>query len=95
MYHAVFNGAPYDDERDDKFIHVHSRIDSETISIVVSNSIDGFWREDNGAYHSRKESGRLGAGLLSVKVVCEKHRGLVMVDATDNVWKASMLVMTV
>ena len=83
-------------EHGEKFIHVRSRIADDTLSIIVSNSFDGLWHEENGVYLSRKESQgtvpREGVGLLSVKTVCEKHRGLARYEINGSVWKSSVLV---
>jgi sensor histidine kinase YesM len=80
----------------ERFIHAHSVVDDESISIVISNSFDGEWHEENGAYLSRKspdkEKPREGIGLPSAKAVCEKHGGLVLIETTENVWKTSALV---
>lgn len=82
-------------ERGDKFIRIRSRMDGDTLSIVVTNSFDGLWNEKNGAYLSRKEisgDAREGVGLSSVKAVCEKHRGLAQFEITGDIWKSSALV---
>jgi sensor histidine kinase YesM len=84
-------------ESGDKFIHAHSVVDDESISIVVSNSFDGQWEQQDGVYLSRKENGgvkRTGVGLSSVKEICEKYGGLAIFEVTDNVWKSSALVET-
>ena len=77
------------------FIRVRSRVDGDALSIVVENSFDGQWRESNGSYLSQKYGSdvpREGVGLSSVHAVCEKHGGLMRIDNTGNVWKASALV---
>lgn len=83
-------------EKGNRFIRVRSQLADDTLSIVVSNSFDGNWREENGAYLSRKESGetvpREGVGLSSVKAVCEKYRGLARYEASGDIWKSSALV---
>ena len=81
-------------ERGDRFIRVRSRIDGDTLSIVVTNSFNGVLCEENGVYLSCKEQGerRVGLGLSSVKAICEKHRGLVEYETTTDVWKSSALV---
>ena len=84
-------------ERGDKFIRVHSRINGDALSIVVTNSFDGKWfeGEKNGLYLSRKtEAGepREGIGLSSVKAVSEKHEGLAQYEITTDVWKSSAIV---
>ena len=47
-----------------------------------------------GVYLSLKtdEPEREGVGLSSVRVVCEKHRGLVLYEIVGDVWKSSALV---
>jgi sensor histidine kinase regulating citrate/malate metabolism len=79
---------------DGKYIRIRSRIDEDTISIVVTNSFDGVWNEKNGVYLSRKDARykREGVGLSSVKAICEKHRGLVRIDAGKDSWKSSALI---
>ena len=82
-------------EQGDRFISVRSRIDGDTLSIVVTNSYDGVWREENGVYLSRKKQGktsREGVGLSSVRAVCEKHRGFAQYEITTDVWKSCALV---
>jgi len=81
-------------ERGDRFIQVRSRIDGDTLSIVVTNSFNGIWREENGVYLSVKDSEEMreGTGLSSVKALCEKHRGLVHYEIAKDVWKSSALV---
>ncbi len=78
------------------YIRVRSRLDGEALSIIVENSFDGQWHESHGAYLSRKEDGenapREGVGLSSVRAVCEKHGGLMKIESTGSVWKASALV---
>ena len=81
-----------------KFIRVRARIEGDSLSIVVVNSFDGLWLEcgKDGVYLSRKtnegEPEREGVGLSSVKAVCEKYRGLVQYEITNDVWKSSALV---
>jgi len=45
-----------------RYIRARSRIDGDTLSIVVTNSFDGIWRMENGVYISRKkgEAGETG-----------------------------------
>jgi signal transduction histidine kinase len=84
-------------ESGNKFIHAHTVVDDESISIIVSNSFDGQWEQQDGVYLSRKENGgvkRIGVGLSSVKEICEKYGGLAIFEVTDNVWKSSALVET-
>ena len=83
-------------ERGDKFIRVHSWINGDALSIVVTNSFDGKRREgENGSYLSRKTAigePREGVGLSSVKGICERHFGLAQYEITGDVWKSSALV---
>ena len=77
-----------------KFISIRSRVETNTLSIGVSNSFDGLWNEKNGVYLSRKKNGevREGLGLSSVKAVCTKYDGLVQIEISGKIWKASALV---
>lgn len=83
-------------EHGERFIRARARIAGDTLSVVVQNSFDGQWREDDGVYLSRKTkestAAREGVGLASVKAVCEKHRGIVLYEITGDVWKSSALV---
>ena len=81
-------------EEGDKFIRVWTRIDGDTLSFVVVNSYDGLWTERKGIYLSRKENrySRDGIGISSVKAVCEKHRGLLLIEPGEDTWKASALI---
>jgi signal transduction histidine kinase len=82
-------------KRENRFIRIRSRVASERLSIVVTNSFDGLWREQGGVYLSRKTEGeeaREGVGLSSVKAVCEQHQGIVQYEITDDTWKSSALV---
>jgi hypothetical protein len=78
-----------------KFITVRSYIEADSLSVGVTNSFDGNWRERNGAYISRKETAeadREGIGLQSIKALCEKHGGSMMTEAGTDVWKCSAIV---
>ena len=77
-----------------KFISIRSSVETNTLSIGVINSFDGLWNEKNGVYLSRKKNGevREGVGLSSVKAVCTKYDGLVQIEISGKVWKASALV---
>jgi sensor histidine kinase regulating citrate/malate metabolism len=82
-------------ERGEKFIQARGRIIGDGLSIVVTNSFDGVWREKNDVYLSRKaDEGEPceGVGLSSVKAVSEKYRGLIQYEITGGVWKSSVLV---
>ena len=77
-----------------RFIHVRTRIDGDTLSIVIRNSYDGKSSMRNGVYLSRKESKytREGIGLSSIQAICEKHRGLARIEADKDSWKSSALI---
>lgn len=76
-----------------KFIRVASRIEEDTISIVVTNSFDGQWSETSGSYLSRKKSWKeKGIGLSSANAICKKYRGLTTYNINEGVWKACALV---
>ena len=78
-----------------KYIRVRSRIDGDSLTIVVANSYDGLWsKKDGDVYLSRKENEyvRDGIGISSVKTVCEKHRGLAKFESGELQWKSSALV---
>ena len=62
-----------------KYIRLKSRFKAGFLGIEVSNSF-------NGQY------GAEGVGLSSVKAVCEKHRGTLEFEISDNTWKATALV---
>ena len=81
-------------KKGDRYIRIRSMIDEDTLSIVVTNSYDGVRKEKGGVYISRKEDkySREGIGLASVKTVCEKHRGLVRIEAGKDFWKSSALI---
>jgi signal transduction histidine kinase len=77
-----------------KYIRIWTKNDEDTLSIVVENSYDGIFREKGDVYLSRKDYTfkREGVGIDSVKTVCERHRGLVRIDTSNDVWKSSALV---
>jgi hypothetical protein len=83
-------------EHGGKYIRARSRIDGDTLSIVVTNSFDGSWCEENSVYVSSKKgegaADREGVGLSSVSAVCAKYRGLVQFEITGDTWKSSALV---
>jgi sensor histidine kinase regulating citrate/malate metabolism len=81
-------------KRGNKFIRVRSRIEGNTLSIVVNNSFDGLWMEEEGVYLSRKgaDGTRKGVGLASVRAICDKYGWLCKYEITGDVWKSSALV---
>jgi len=84
-------------EEGEKFIRIRSLIQGDYLTIVVENSFDGDWKEQDGVYLSRKREGTEntpfeGIGIASVKSICEKYGGRIVINADDNVWKSSALV---
>jgi len=81
--------------RGEGFIRIRAGVDGDYLSIIVENSFDGDWDEQNGVYFSRKRCGsktkRRGLGLLSVKAVCAKYDGIFKAEAVGNVWHSSAL----
>jgi sensor histidine kinase regulating citrate/malate metabolism len=84
-------------EGSERFIRARTLIQGSFLSIVVENSFDGIWNDKGGEYYSRKRKNggkglREGAGIPSVKAVCEKYDGRAAFSVEGNVWKASALV---
>ena len=77
-----------------KHITLRSRIEVNTLSIGVSNSFDGLWKEKDGLYLSRKDekAAREGIGISSVLAICKKHEGQMKIEAEKDTWKSSVLV---
>ena len=84
-------------EHGEKFIRARSLIQGDYITLVVENSFDGRWNEKDGVYFSRKREEETdtpieGIGIESVKSVCEKYDGRIVISVDGNVWKSSALV---
>lgn len=86
-------------DKGEKFIRVRSLIQGEYLTLSVENSFSGKWEKKNGTYLSYKhESGaetpREGIGLSSVKAVCDKYNGRIVISADGNVWHAAAVLHT-
>ncbi len=87
---------------DNKFIRIRSKIDGASLTISVTNSFDGLWREKDGKYLSRKGADftktesdtqlREGIGISSVHAICDKYEGLANVQIKGNVWVSSAVI---
>jgi sensor histidine kinase regulating citrate/malate metabolism len=102
---CIIKNAEFEDERSadvtpegsERFIRTRTLIQGSLLSIVVENSFDGIWNEKSGKYYSRKrknggKGSREGAGIPSVRAICEKYDGRAAHRVEGNVWKASALV---
>ena len=80
-------------ERGTRFIRACAVVGGGFLTIVVENSFDGIWREEDGVYMSRKAPPETrGVGLTSIRAICEKHGGLMQVNINSDRWESCALV---
>jgi len=84
-------------ETGERFVRVRSLIQGDYLTLVVENSFDGRWDEKDGVYFSRKYERETdphveGIGIASVKSVCAKFDGRLVISINGNVWKSSAVV---
>lgn len=75
----------------DKFIRLHSRLQYETLTIIMDNSFDGKVTKRNEKFVSSKRS-EIGTGLTSVTAMAEKHGGGASFEVDGLVFQSSVYV---
>lgn len=76
-----------------RFIHISIGIAGQRmVAINIKNSYENEIRQEKDRFYSTKRDGE-GIGLTSVRHIAEKHQGFAHFDYTDNIFKASVLLM--
>lgn len=74
-----------------RFIKLNTRMQANILTITMDNSFDGYWKEQDGVFFSRKRDGE-GVGLSSVRAVARKYGGNVKFEANGNVFLSSVYI---
>ncbi len=78
--------------RNDRFISVISESDDFMLSVVIVNSYDGVVDKRGERLLSRKESGRHGLGLDSMRKIAEKYGGTMEISYDARTFKVIFLL---
>lgn len=68
--------------------------DGNTLSIMVQNSFDGKVNVVSERIYSRKRKQRIGVGMETMRSVCEKYKGLMKTDWTENTFSVLFVLET-
>jgi hypothetical protein len=76
-----------------RFIRVNSKVVKNRLTLVIDNSFDGTYTEQDGVFYSRKRGGRIkGVGISSVHAVVERYGGSLKYEVANGVFMASLYV---
>ncbi len=77
---------------ENRFISVVSETTDYTLSVMITNSFDGYVEKENDIIMSRKQIGRRGIGTDSMKSVCEKYNGSFEITNDSNVFRVIFIL---
>ena len=58
-----------------RYIRIDIRCRMNLFGVSVTNAFDGFLQKQNNNYFSRKQEGRNGIGIASIRAICDKYGG--------------------
>ncbi|MDR3307971.1 MAG: GHKL domain-containing protein [Coriobacteriales bacterium] len=90
LFENAIEACRYVDENK-RFIKLQTMVAGNRLTVVMDNSFDGHIRVRNGAFYSRKRTGK-GIGMASVLAEVEKYDGAMKYETENEVFKTSLYV---
>lgn len=77
--------------RGQRSLRVRARMQGDYLAITLDNAFDGAYREEDGAFFSRKRAGE-GIGISSIRAIAARYSGEAAFSARDDTFYVSIVL---